>query len=58
MEVPFSQWLKFFNRGYINFEHFPIFSGLKPNKSKREIASTGVLKRVHMAVCGMECVNL
>ena len=37
------------------FEHFSIFSGLKPNKSKCEI---GVLKRVQMALCGIECANL
>ena len=40
------------------FEHFLIFSGLKPNKSKSEIAGIGVLKGVQMALCGMECVNL
>ena len=40
------------------FEHFSIFSGLKPNKSKCEIAGIGVLKGVQMALCGMECVNL
>ena len=26
------------------FEHFSVFSGLKPNKSKREIAGIGILK--------------
>ena len=40
------------------FEHFSIFSGLKPNKSKCEMAGTGVLKEAHMALCGMERVNL
>ena len=40
------------------FEHFSTFSGLKPNKSTCEIACTCVLKRVQMALCGMECVNL
>ena len=39
-------------------EYFSIFSGLKPNKSKCEIASIGVLKGVQIALCGMECVNL
>ena len=39
-------------------EHFSISSGLKPNKSKREIAGIGVLKRSQMALCGIECVNL
>ena len=40
------------------FEHFSIFSELKPNKSKCEIAGIDVLKRAQMALCGMECVNL
>ena len=40
------------------FEHFSICSGLKPNKSKCEIAGIGVLKGVQMGLCGMECVNL
>ena len=40
------------------FEHFSFFSGLKPNKSKFKIAGIGVLKRVQMALCDMECVNL
>ena len=40
------------------FDTFSIYSGLKPNKSKCEIASIGVLKRVSMEVCGMECMNL
>ena len=39
------------------FEHFSIFSGLKPNKSKCEVAGIGVLKEVQMELCGMECVN-
>ena len=40
------------------FEHFSIISGLKPNKSKCEIAGIGVLKGVQMALCSMACVNL
>ena len=40
------------------FEHFPIFSRLKPNKCKCEIVGIGVLKVVQMALCNMECVNL
>ena len=40
------------------FSVMKIFSGLKPNKSKCEIAGIGVLKGVQMALCGMECVNL
>ena len=40
------------------FKHFSQFSGLKPNKSKCEIAAIGVLKHVKVALCGMRCVNL
>ena len=40
------------------FKHFSQFSGLKPNKSKCEIASIGVLKGVKVALCGIRCVNL
>ena len=34
------------------------FSGLKPNKSKYEIAGIGVLKGVQVALCGMRCIDL
>ena len=39
---------------------FPNFSGLKPNKTKCEIASIGVLNRVQVALClcGKKCVIL
>ena len=37
---------------------FPNFSGLKPNKTKCEIAGIGVLNGVQVALCGMKCVNL
>ena len=40
------------------FEHFSIFSGLKPNNAKCERAGIGVLKGIRIALCGMECVNL
>ena len=40
------------------FHAFSFFSGLKPNKSKYEIAGIGPLKGVNVALCGMECVNL
>ena len=40
------------------FKHFSQFSGLKPNKSKCEIAGIGVLKGMKVALCGMRCVNL
>ena len=34
------------------------FSGLKPNKSKCEIAGIGALKGVQVALCGMRCIDL
>ena len=37
---------------------FSNFSGLKPNKTKCEIAGIGVLNGVQVALCGMKCVNL
>ena len=40
------------------FKHFSQFSGLKPNKSKCEMAGTGVQKGVKVALCSMRCVNL
>ena len=40
------------------FKHFSQFSGLKPNKSKCEIAGISVLELVKVAICGMRFVNL
>ena len=40
------------------FDFFSIYSGLKPNKSKCEIAGIGVQKGVSMELCGMECIDL
>ena len=40
------------------FKHFFHISGLKPDKSKCEIAGICVLKGVKVAFCGMRCVNL
>ena len=40
------------------FDTFSIYSGLKPNKSKCEIAGIGVRKGVSMELCGMECIDL
>ena len=40
------------------FKYFSQFSGLKPNKSKCDIAGIGVLKGVKVAIYGMRCVNL
>ena len=40
------------------FDTFSIYSSLKPNKSKCEIAGIGVLKWVSMELCGMECLDL
>ena len=36
---------------------FSTFSGLKPNKSKCEIAGFGALKGVKLALCRMECID-
>ena len=40
------------------FEQFSLFSGLKPNKSKCEVAGIGALKGVSVALCRMECIDL
>ena len=40
------------------FDTLSKFSGLKPNKSKCEIAGIGVLKGVQVALCGMRCIDL
>ena len=40
------------------FDIFSTFSGLKPNKSKCEIAVSGALKGVKLALCGIECIDL
>ena len=40
------------------FDYFSLFSGLKINKTKCEIAGIGVLKGVKHALCRMKCVNL
>ena len=40
------------------FSFFLNIPSLKPNYEKCEIAGTGVLKSVKVAVCGMKCVDL
>ena len=40
------------------FDTFSIYSGLKPDKSKCEIADIGFLKGVPMELCGMEYIDL
>ena len=40
------------------FDTFSIYSGLKPDKSKCEIAGIGVLKEVSMELCEMESIDL
>ena len=37
---------------------FSNISGLKPNKTKCEIAGIGVLNGVQVALCGMKCVDI
>ena len=41
-----------------SFHIFSRFSGLRPNLSKCKIAGIGVLKRVKVAACGIQCVDL
>ena len=40
------------------FSTISLFSGLKPNLTKCEIAGIGALKGVQVAVCGMRCIDL
>ena len=41
-----------------SFDNFSLFSGLKVNRSKYEIAGIGTKKRVKVALCGMKSINL
>ena len=40
------------------FDIFSSFSGLKPNKSKCEVAGIVALKGAKMPLCGMKCIDL
>ena len=40
------------------FNTFSLFSGLKPNLTKCEIAGIGALKGVQVAVCGKRCIDI
>ena len=40
------------------FDKFSLFSGLKVNYGKCEIAGIGIKKGVKMALCGMNCIDL
>ena len=40
------------------FDIFFVVSGLKPNKSKCEIAGTSKMKGVYVALCGLKCIIL
>ena len=40
------------------FNTFSLSSALKPNLKKCEMAGIGALNRVHVAVCGMRCIDL
>ena len=40
------------------FKNFSLFSGLKPNLDKCEVAGIGILKGVKVAVFGMNCIDL
>ena len=39
------------------FDQFSLFTGLRPNKSKCEVAGRGVLKGLKMALCGIKTVT-
>ena len=39
------------------FSTFSIFSGLKPNLTKCEIAGVGTSKGARLAVCDMKCID-
>ena len=40
------------------FDKVSLFSGLKINNAKCDIAGIGVKKGLKMALCGMECIDL
>ena len=40
------------------FELFFLFSGLKQNTSKCEVAEKGNLKEIKVAICGLQYVDL
>ena len=50
--------LKICNKVLNKFNFMFQFYGLKINKSKCEVARTGVMKGVKVTLCGAECVNL
>ena len=39
-------------------DFFSYFSGVKPNLIKSEIAVTGILRGVQVAVCSRRCIDL
>ena len=49
---------KYANEVLRTLDKFSLFSGLKINSAKCDIAGTDVKKGVKMALCGMECINL
>ena len=40
------------------FDEFSLVSGLKPNEAKCKIDGIGVLKKVSLALCDMNCIDL
>ena len=40
------------------FNTFSLFSGLKPNLTKGDLAVIGALKGVQVVVCAMSCIHL
>ena len=58
-DATFSLRDKRFIKELINtFATISKYSGLKPNHGKCKIVGIGVLKRVKVADCGMECIDL
>ena len=39
------------------FDRFSLFSGLRPSKSKCEVAVIEALKGISLALCGMNCID-
>ena len=51
-------WLKIVIEITNAFDKFSLLAGLKPNKVKCETADIGVLKKVSLALCDMDCIDI
>ena len=54
----FSEEISFIKVVLKDLHLFSRFSGLRPNSTTCEIAGIGALKGVHVALCGMKCLDL